>query len=358
VDYERKYNEYDSLLVLFDAGKLAELPEEPQVAKADYSKTISVYRRIADDFPNGTLADEALYNVGFLLGKMDQENKARRIFQELLDKYPDSNYAPDAYLFLADYFFTPRASKSIEQSVVELEKAIKLYKKVLRYNNSKAYNEALYKLGWSYFKLTAKDSSLYKDAIWYFWRAVEDIHLGRKFDPTGSITSGNIEPEAITYMAICFTDLRYSGHGVANARKFIENIESKLGERDYNVLVLQELGNTYYDREDRVNAIYSYETLLEMYPLYQDAPLISKKIVDTYSQEGKDVETYKERERLANNYNPTSEWFKRIETSESIDKFTKLKQAYILSEEALRGNIAYDYIYVEENHSEKIGQGY
>lgn len=358
IAYDKKYNEYDSLLTLYDAGKISVLPKEPQLAKRDYSKTISVYRRIADDFPNGSYADEALYNIGFLFSQMAEESKSRRIFQELLDKYPDSKYAADAYLYLADYFFNPRDNKTIDQSILELEKAIKLYKKILRYNNSKAYNEALYKLGWSYYKLTGNDSVYFKDAIWYFWRAIEDIALGRKYDPTGEITSSNIEPEAIKYIAICYTDARYPGRGVANARKFIENIESKLGERDYNVLILRNLGNVYFEREDRINAILSYETLLEMYPLYSDAPLISKKIVDTYMQEGQSLDAYKERERLYINYNPDSEWYKKIENSQSRDKFTKLKQAYKLSEEALRGNVAYDFIEAEDKYSDQVGQGH
>jgi tetratricopeptide (TPR) repeat protein len=360
--YERAYERYDSLLAAYDRGEISTMPEQPALPKYDYSESIRIYRRIADDYANGIYADEALYNIAFLYAQMGEGSTSRRIFQELIDKYPDSEYAAEAFLNLADYFFSPREGKSVDESVVELEKAIKLYKNILKYPDSRSFNEALYKLGWSYYKLTARDSAYFKDAIWYFWRAVEDVHLGRELDSGGRITSTiDIEPEAIKYLAICYSDLRFTGRGVLNARQFIENYEAKLGERPYSMKILRDLGDVYFDREDRDNAIFAYENLLDMYPLYEDAPAISQKIISTHVQDGRDEAAYAERERLYLNYNPNSEWYKTIEASELAGKYEKLKQAYRLSEEAMRSNIAFDYIQAEDQFAQNengVGQGY
>jgi TolA-binding protein len=356
-NYDLEYQKYDSLLTLFDEGKLDALPIEPRPAKYDYTKPIEVYRRIANDYPAGQYADDALYNIAYLYNEMEEGITARKILQELLEKYPDSDYAPDAYLNLGDYYFQPRENKDVDESIVELQKAIKLYRKILKFPKSKAYSEALYKLGWSYYKLTVSDSTLYDDAIFYFWRSVEDIAMGKKYDPQGEITLANVEPEAIEYIAICFSDKRYAADGVRSTQKFVQNIEQKLGDRDYNVLIMQSLGDKYYEREERENAIRSYETLLDMYPLYVDAPSISKKIVDTYLQDGKEQQAYIERQRLYQDYNTNSEWYKKIEQSDYANKFEKLKKAYKMSEEALRANIFVDYQYANENYGDLVAQG-
>ncbi len=83
-----------------------------------------------------------------------------RSYQEVIDRYPDSHLAAESYMRMAEYYFDPRVEKDTEQSVVELQKAIKLYQKVLQYRDSKRYDEALYKLGWSYYRLSATDAKL------------------------------------------------------------------------------------------------------------------------------------------------------------------------------------------------------
>ena len=166
---------------------------------------------------------------------MKEGTKSRRIYQEGIDKYPESLFAAESYMRLAEYYFAPRQDKEREQNIVELQKAIKLYKNVLNYRNSKRYDEALYKLGWSYYKLAAVDPTYYSDAIVYFLAVVDDIKRAEELDPKNKISTPNVKEEAITYIGISFSDEdTYVKAGVGNARKFIENI----GGRDYGVEIM------------------------------------------------------------------------------------------------------------------------
>ena len=151
--------------------------------------------------------------------QMDHGAESRKIYQEVIDRYPDSHFAADSYMRLGEYYFDPREDKDTEQTIVELQRAIRLYKKVLLYRDSKRYDEALYKLGWSYYRLSATDPGYYSDAIIYFIAVVDDIVRAEELDPTNRVTNPNVKDEAIQYIGISFSDDEtYAYAGVNNAR--------------------------------------------------------------------------------------------------------------------------------------------
>lgn len=344
--YEKDYANYDTeeqkyfeLLNLYDSGELDTEPEPPKEPEYDYSRAIEIYDKIIDKYPKSEYADDALYSKAFLYEKMKNGSLARRIYQEVIDKYPESLFAAESYMRLAEYFFAPREGKERDQNIVELQKAIKLYKNVLNYRNSKRYDEALYKLGWSYFKLAAVDPKYYSDAIIYFLAVADDIQRAEKLDPKSKITTPSVKEEAITYIGISFSDEdTYDNAGVYNARKFIERI----GGREYGVEIMRALGETYQKIESYDKAITAYENLLEMYPKYEEAPLITQKVAETYYEMGLDEKEYQTRANLFANYNPNSEWYSYIEESEIPDRLKYMKEAYKLSERAAYTNIVLD----------------
>ncbi len=345
---EKKYNE---LMNLFDRGELEIEPQVPKEPVYDYSKAIEVYDRILNSYPRSEYADDALYTKAFLLEKMKKGSIARRIYQEVIDKYPESLFAAESYMRLAEYYFAPRVGKEREKNIVELQKAIKLYKNVLNYRNSKRYDEALYKLGWSYFKLAAVDPKYYSDAIIYFMAVADDIQRAEKLDPKNRISTPSVKEEAITYIGISFSDEEtYANAGVYNARKFIERI----GGRDYGVEIMRALGETYQKVENYERAISAYENLLDMYPKYEEAPLVTQKVAETYYDMGQDHKEYQTRENLYANYNPNSEWYNYIENSEIPNKLKYIQDAYKLAERSLFTNVFLDQEKAKEAESEGI----
>jgi tetratricopeptide (TPR) repeat protein len=350
-EYDKEYEVYLQKLDQFTAGLLKEEPVPPENVKYDYSTAVAIYDRIVNDFPQSEFADDALYNKAFLLQRMGEGAEARRIYQEVIDRYPDSHFAAESYMRLAEYFFDPREDKDTEQSVVELQKAIKLYQKVLEYKDSRRYDEALYKLGWSYYRLTATDSRYYTDAIVYFMAVVDDITMAEKMDPQQKISSPNVKQEAIQYIGISFTDEEnYAYAGVQNARGFIE----RLGGREYGVDIMRAIGQTFQTIEKNDKAITAYQTLLEMYPYYYEAPVIKQKIADTYYALGKDEDDYRTRYELFRDYNPNSDWYKKLQESELPDKLKYEQEAYALAQKALFTNVGQDLQKAQEAEQKNL----
>lgn len=337
--YDEKYSQYEKELEKFDNKEIDVEPVAPEFPKYDYSKALGVYDRILEEYPASNYADDALYGKAWLLEKMGKGAQSRRIYREVIDKYPDSPFAPESYMRLAEYYFSPRADKTDEeQSVLEIRKAIQLYKNVLKYKNSQRYDEALYKLGWSYYKLAAHDPKLYNDAITYFLMVVDDVERAKKYDPKNKITNPNVRDEAVEYIGISFTDEAYTTAGVDKARHLLERI----GDRPYGPEIMEAIGNTFSKIDEQKKAIYAYQNLLEMYPDFVRAPEIQQNIVKALFALGKDQEAYAARDTLYTRYRPNSKWYQTIENSSNPDKVKYLAAAYKYSEGALRTNLLLD----------------
>lgn len=342
---EESYQEYDRELALFNEGKRDTEPILPETPKYDYTEAVKIYDTLLDEYPGSDFADDALYNKAWLVERMDRGAESRRIYQEVIDKYPDSPFAPESYIRLAEYFFSPRDDKTDEeQVVVELRKAIQLYKKVLNYRDSKRYDEALYKLGWSYYKLAARDPQYYNESIKYFMGVADDITRAESLDPKNKISNPDVRDEAIEYIGISFTDENYTTRGVDKARNMIERI----GGRDYGVEIMRAIGQTYQRIDEQNKAIYAFNNLLEMYPTYEQAPLIQQRVVDGLYALGQDEDAYMARETLYQNYHPKTDWYAGLEQQEINDKIQYLNETYNYTEAALRTNILLDLEKAEE----------
>ncbi|GAB4329812.1 MAG: hypothetical protein Kow0037_05080 [Calditrichia bacterium] len=338
-EYDRKYAEYEKQLAAYEAGKLKVEPAPPQFPKKNFERAIGIYDLLLTNFPESELADDALYNKAYLLGDMGEEEASQATFLELIDKYPESSYIPEAYMSLAEYYFQARRGQTRDQTIRNLHKAAQLYKNVLNYKDSPRYDEALYKLGWTYYRLAADNPEYYRDAVVYFTGVVRDIERFKEIDPEGEYIKANIQPEALQYIAACFVDTSFSGDGVVKAKGFLE----KLGYPDYGITILEQMGNLYARIVDYDNSIRAYQSVLELYPDYRYAPRIYKNIADVYLEAREFEKAYVAREQLYQNYNPKSEWYAKMEQSDLPDRIAVLDEATRLTEAALRSNIIYQY---------------
>ncbi|RMG67815.1 MAG: hypothetical protein D6715_03960, partial [Calditrichaeota bacterium] len=332
--YEKAYDEYEKLYQAYQAGKLKKEPEPPREPKPNYEKAIAIYDILIKNFPESDLVDDAYYNKAYLLGEMGEDEASRQTWQALIDKFPESEFAAEAYMKLAESYFYPQPEDSKEVIKQKLHKAIQLYKNVLRYKDTPRYDEALYKLGWSYYRLAADEPERYTDAIVYFLAVVKDVERAKAagLEKNREVVRADVEPEALEYIAASFVDPNYQKSGVNNARDFV----LRLGKPDYGQKILEHMGDRYAKITMWDNAVAAYQTLLELYPDYAYAPSIQKKIADAYLAAAQPEKAFQERLKLFRTYNPKSDWYASMEQRDLPDRIDVLDNAYRLSEEALR----------------------
>jgi outer membrane protein assembly factor BamD (BamD/ComL family) len=219
-EYFAAQEKYGEALDRYDAGEITELPDEP---KKDFLKTLALYQKIIDNFPQSSLRDDAYYGIAFITEDVQKKEEAFDLYSKFVEDFPDSRYVPDVLMRMAEYYFNPPKN--------QVDKAIEIYKKILVYTDTPKYNEALYKLGWSYYKL-----SDYPKAISYFTMLADDIEKAAKFDPENKVSNPALLEEAIEYIGISFLD--YSG--VEGAQEYLE----KIGGRRYGDKVLRKIGDS------------------------------------------------------------------------------------------------------------------
>jgi len=240
--------EYERLMADFDFDSAVDIPPEPQ---KDYSQSIALYRRIVSDYPDYRYRDGALYMLGFCLARSGSfgydEEESRDVFQSLVDNYPGSRFAAAAHLRLGEYYFD---YNQIEQAIVH-------YKEVIRLSGTEGdlYDEGLYKLAWSYYKISDYDQALTLFTQLLDWSA-------QNFERTGYEAA--TAPEAIEYSAISFSDLSNAQGGtpLEAAQAFYQQV----GERDFEKDVYVRLASVLTDQALFADAIDVYRYLQDRWP--------------------------------------------------------------------------------------------
>lgn len=95
---------------LFKAGEIA-------TASKQYPQALKYYQTITDKYPNYKLVDVSLYLQGNLLDNcLNDDAKAKIIYEQVIAKYPTSTYANDAKSAIANL------GKSDEELIKEFKK--------------------------------------------------------------------------------------------------------------------------------------------------------------------------------------------------------------------------------------------
>ena len=316
--YMDRMEQYDQLLEAYDEGAVQDLPEEP---KLDFHKSLAIYQRIIDEFPHSEFTDDAVYNRGFLQEEMGLVDQAVRIYLYFVEAFPSSKYIPDAYMRLGEYYFNPPLN--------DLNQAIRCYKVVMQYRSHNRYDEALYKLGWSYYRL-----SEYPEAISYFTTLVENLTEQQLYLAPRDARNDLLE-EAIEYIAISFMDYG----GPEKMVQYLDGLDWPEWSRD----VLLRMGNGYRQQKEEYRpAIQTYKYLID-HVEESEALNVRKFIVDCYGALDDQENLFLARQDIYEHYNPKTPWWVSLD-----DERIKL-DAYRISELAMRNNFNAMLKQVKEN---------
>lgn len=330
--YEKSFDEYQKKQEAYQIALDSPNPPADPPPKADYSKTVELYRRLLVEFPNYRLLDATYYLLGFCLGEMGQEAEAKQALLALtcgnryrpLDPPAPKRPATGVRGALADTYagcepvtkeskFLPEAWTRVGEMHFdegELEQAISAYSRVLAFTESPFYDKALYKLAWSFYR-----DNRFTDAIREFDRLVKWADEKKL---SGKDVGSDLRPEAITYLAISFAEPDWDGDtqpdgvtGLARAEDFYRGRESEAHVRE----VFQRLADILFDSTKYNDAIAVYKAILTKWPYYADAPKIQDKVVRAYERDRNLAQAARERELLGRNYSEGTEWFRQNATN-------------------------------------------
>ena len=301
---------YDQKLDEFENANVDSSLAEPV---KDFSKSLALHQRIIDEYQHSELVDDAMYNKAFILEETGSIQEALKIYDAITVDFQDSRYVPECLMRIAEYHFNPPKN--------DVDTAIEYYKRILDYKDSRKYDEALYRLGWSYYR-----KSDYPQAVSYFTLLADDIERAGDIDPEQKFSNPVLRDESIEYIGISFLDYG----GTDRAVDYLNSI----GGRPYGVDILRKIGDVYMNEKEMYDkAVDAYQTLLKMYPDDEQAPVIQEKIVMCHRHSNDDMMAYIARDKLFNQYKPGSPWWQKQDDEKVREN------VYAITERSLRDNI-------------------
>ena len=277
-------------------------PEQP----VRFDKSVSLYRTMIAKFPSYRLIDAVQYLLGYVLEQQGELEDSRDAFAELIAKYPDSKFVPEAWMRIGEYWFdNPGADAN-----AALLQAAAAYGHVTDHPEGALYDRGLYKLGWTWYRLDR-----YDDAVGAFVELIDtyDERTKKKKEADKSSQgasaqdkkqdAGELRDEALQYTAVSFADDQWGG--VDKAKAFF----AKLGGREWEPLFWRKLGDIYYDQSKNSAAIECYHLVLQKDPTAPYAPQIQDKIVRAYEKDRDFDKAWSERDNLVKQFGEGSPWY-------------------------------------------------
>jgi len=323
VDYRNAYQAWK------DAGGSGDPPVEPT---RRFDRTIAVYRRLIDQFPDYRLLDGAYYLLGYTLRQQNESEAGIAAWTTLVERFPRSRFYAEVWFRIGDSYFDDE----------KWPEAVAAFDKVVPLKESDFYDKGLYKLAWTYYLVNRFD-----DAVSRFFDLL-DFSWAKK---TGSGGGSVLEEEAIQYVAISFGDDNWNrggdykrlvrGSGPDDPEAEFETDYARFARdwfarasstpRPYERDVMAKLGDNLFRQSKHPQAVQALERALELDPLHRDAPRLQDQIVSCWVRERQFDKAATARDVLVKNYARGTPWAKR---------FANDAEALKAAEEFARTNLA------------------
>jgi len=281
--YENKMAIFDSLNTLYHDGKLALLPERPVEPILNHKASIEQYRTILQNYPQSSLEHAVRYSLAWCYNDQGTFDSAVAQMDSLANKYPESQYAPQAFLYIGEYMFDHG----------KLDKALKAYQSVIKYPESEWFDKALYKLAWTQYRLSNPEKAISS------FLALVDLGQG---SPSGKSL---LEKESIDYIAISFSETDVTGEkGLERATNFV----TRFGDQAKGAQILQRMASIFKEQGRFDMAQKTYRTLLRIYPEYKNSPVIESELLAVFEKSSSIEQANIGRIEFFNKYNKNSPW--------------------------------------------------
>ena len=262
---------------------------------------VDAYLAELENRPQQASSDDVLYKLARAYEQRGNNAKALETLRQLIRRYPDSNYVPEARFRIAEGLFVAQ----------NYQQAATAYGHLLNNRENNAYYyHALYKRGWSLFKLDR-----YRQALDDFFAVLE--HYDSTGD-SGSRANRELYADAQRAINMCFVNM----NGAASVSDFF----ARNKHHRYIETVYQSLAEYYLAQERFSDAVQTWSTYVQNYPDSQYAPRYLLKIIDTWRQPGFEQKRVAAQERLINEYGLDTPFWSSHKPEQFSDVRTALKK--------------------------------
>ncbi|HNP36726.1 MAG TPA: tetratricopeptide repeat protein [Woeseiaceae bacterium] len=254
-----------------EAGEADELAENIEAVESQgYDNAVDLYQQLLESYPDYQRNDTVLYQLarGYETGGKNDE--ALEVLNELVRRYPATPIIDEVQFRRGEMLFIRKDYNNAELA----------YQAVVDFGpESRYYEQSLYKLGWSQFKLAWHEESLTP----FF--TLLDLKIGDVEYSDGVNKFENLSRPEQEMIEDTFRVLSISFSYMDGAQS-IDEFMNKHGHRDYAYIVYMNLGDLYLSKERYVDAAETYQAFVEQDPYHAKAPLLQVEVIEAYKQGG------------------------------------------------------------------------
>ncbi|MBM4370700.1 MAG: tetratricopeptide repeat protein [Deltaproteobacteria bacterium] len=247
-------------------------------------KAIKIFQEIEAKYADYPKLDMVLFFLGNFLTQMGQSDEGYRYYEQLITRFPTSEYLPDTLVNIGDYYFDQN----------DYMTAMGFLERVEKFKEHRIFGYALYKRAWCHYNMGE-----YEDAFKGFVRVIEH---SLEIEKAGKTTRIGLKNEAQKDLVLAYSQVGQAGQAIPF---FFE-----LAPEIYLSLAAQ-LANLYLDQGEPRKSIDMYKYIIdETIRKEPQSPLLltyQRAIVDASDRLANKLETRKEVKRLVELYTALQE---------------------------------------------------
>lgn len=267
--YEENYRNY----------QLGHTTARPEAPRYDFSEAKILYQQFLDRYPDSPARPEVLYNLAYAYGEEGDPDRSVELFGEIALDFPTARFSAESYLRLGEHHF----------ELNEFDRAEQYYGKVLELGETPLYEKALFKLGWCAY-------------------AKQDIELAQRhfgtlldlYSPQSQRKPGDLYRESVEILAKILSE-----QGSARA---LDGFLRQRGNPGYAMDLALQLGDYLRETSRFQDAIETYQWILAAHPNDPRAPVAEKALIESLRLENRTAEAESREATLADRYGRGTAW--------------------------------------------------
>jgi TolA-binding protein len=244
-----------------EANETEQLASNIQGLEYDLNDSaVGLFHQLLEAYPDYRRNDSVLYQLARAYEIAGKTDDALRVLNELVDKYPDTVLIEEVQFRRGEMLFLRRNYTDAEvayQSVVS------------QGEQSRFYEQSLYKLGWSQFKLAE-----------LLDRKVADVDVGEGDNRLEALSRAERELVEDTFRVLSISFSYMDG------AESIDNFLDVRGHPGYSHVIYMNLGDLYLEKERFVDAAESYQAFVNQDPYHPKSPLLQVEVIEAYKRGG------------------------------------------------------------------------
>ena len=254
-----------------EATEAAQLSENvADIETRGYDNAVDLYQQLLEAYPDYRRNDTVLYQLarGYEIGGKTDE--ALDVLNTLVERYPDTPMIDEVQFRRGEMLFLRNSYNDAEIA----------YSAVRDYGpDSRFYEQSLYKLGWSQFKLAWHEDSLHP-FFELLDRKIGDIELQDGDEQLAALSRAEQELVEDTFRVLSISFSYMEG------AESIDAYMNENGQPEYAYVIYRNLGDLYLDKQRFQDAAQTYEAFVGQDPYHPKAPLLQVEVIEAYKQGG------------------------------------------------------------------------